>query len=64
MAALAAVVAGGFFHAADLAARAGDAAGQRLYMVLPFVVFAASYFLGALCWLRVDVTETIPQGDD
>ena len=30
-------------------------------MTLPFVFFATSYFLGALCWLRVDVTETIPQ---
>lgn len=64
MAALAAVVAGGFFHASDVAAKAGDAAGQRLYLVLPFVVFAASYLLGALCWLRVDATETIPQGDE
>jgi sugar phosphate permease len=27
--------------------------------VLPFGVFAASYALGALCWLRVDVTETL-----
>jgi len=27
--------------------------------VLPFVLFAASYGLGALCWLRVDVTETL-----
>ena len=61
MAALAAVVAGQFFHAAALAEKAGDLAGHRLYMALPFVFFAASYFLGALCWLRVDVTETIPQ---
>ena len=61
MAALAAVVAGQFFHAAALAEKAGDLAGHRLYMTLPFVFFAASYFLGALCWLRVDVTETIPQ---
>lgn len=61
MAALAAVVAGQLFHAAALAAKAGDLDGHRLYMTLPFVFFAASYFLGALCWLRVDVTETIPQ---
>jgi ACS family glucarate transporter-like MFS transporter len=61
MAALAAVVAGQLFHAADLAAKAGDPAGHRFFMILPFVFFAASYFLGALCWLRVDVTETIPQ---
>jgi hypothetical protein len=38
-------------------------AGHQFYMVLPFVLFAASYLLGALCWLRVDVTETIPQGN-
>ena len=62
MAALAAVVAGQFFHAAAVADGAGDAAGHRLFMALPFVLFAASYVLGALCWLRVDVTETIPQG--
>ena len=61
MAALAAVVAGQLFHASAVAAKAGDLDGQRLYMTLPFVFFAASYFLGALCWLRVDVTETIPQ---
>jgi len=64
MAAVAAVVAGQFFHAAVVSARAGDAAGHRLFMALPFVLFVASYFLGALCWLRVDVTETIPQGAD
>jgi sugar phosphate permease len=62
MAAVAAVVAGQFFHAAGVSAGAGDAAGHRLFMTLPFVLFAASYFLGALCWLRVDVTETVPQG--
>ena len=61
MAALAAVVAGQFFHAAALAEKAGDLAGHRFYMTVPFVLFATSYFLGALCWLRVDVTETIPQ---
>jgi MFS family permease len=64
MGALAAIVAGQFFHAATVAARAGDAAGHRLFMALPFVLFAASYVLGALCWLRIDVTETIPQGTD
>jgi sugar phosphate permease len=62
--ALAAVVAGQLFHAAALAEKAGDLAGHRFYMALPFVLFAASYFLGALCWLRVDVTETIPQESD
>ncbi len=64
MAAVAAVVAGQFFHAADLAEKAGDLAAHRLDMTLPFVLFAASYFLGALCWLRVDVTETMPQETD
>jgi hypothetical protein len=29
------------------------------YRVLPFVIFAGSYLLGALCWLRVDVGETL-----
>jgi sugar phosphate permease len=62
MSALAAVVAGRFFHASAVAARAGDLAGHRLGMTLPFVLFAASYFLAALCWLRVDVTENVPQG--
>ena len=61
MSALAAVVAGQFFHAAALAATAGDLAGHRFFMTLPFVLFATSYLLGALCWLRVDVTETVPQ---
>jgi MFS transporter, ACS family, glucarate transporter len=62
MAALAAVVAGQFFHASAVAEKAGDLDKHGLYMAIPFVIFAASYFLGALCWLRVDVTETIPQG--
>ncbi len=61
MAALAAVVAGQFFHASALAEKAGDLEKHGLYMALPFVIFAASYFLGALCWLRVDVTETIAE---
>jgi hypothetical protein len=64
MGALAAVVAGQLFHAAAVAARTGDAAGHRLFLTLPFVLFGASYALGALCWLRVDVTERIPQGAD
>ncbi|WP_435010272.1 MFS transporter [Tundrisphaera lichenicola] len=63
-AALAAVVAGQLFYAATLAEKSGDMASHGFYMTLPFVIFAAVYFLGALCWLRVDVTETIPQGDD
>ena len=61
MGALAAIVAGQLFHAAALALKAGNLTEHRLFMFLPFVFFAASYFLGALCWLRVDVTETIPQ---
>ena len=61
-AAVMAIVAGQIFHAAAEAETAGDMAGHQFYMVLPFVLFAASYLLGALCWLRVDVTETIPQG--
>jgi sugar phosphate permease len=61
MAALEAVIASQLFHASKLAADAGDRFGQSLYLTLPFVLFAASYFLGAICWLRVDVTETIPQ---
>ena len=64
MAAVAAVVAGHFFHAAALAEKAGDLDARALDMALPFVFFAISYFLGALCWLRVDVTETIPQEAD
>jgi ACS family glucarate transporter-like MFS transporter len=31
------------------------------YYVVPFVIFAASYGLGALCWLRVDITETLEE---
>jgi ACS family glucarate transporter-like MFS transporter len=64
MAALAAVVAGAFFHAAAGAEKAGDLSKHGLYLALPFLIFAASYFLGALCWLRVDVTETIEAGKD
>jgi MFS family permease len=62
--ALAAVIAARFFHAAALAERAGDLDARALYMAAPFVAFAAGYFVSALCWLRVDVTETLPQGDD
>lgn len=62
--ALAIFIAGQFFHASAVAEKAGDLAAHRLDMALPFVFFAASYLLGALCWLRVDVTETIPQGAD
>ena len=29
------------------------------YLVLPFVIFGCSYALGALCWLGIDVTETL-----
>jgi sugar phosphate permease len=28
-------------------------------VVLPFVIFAGSYACGALCWLRIDVTEPL-----
>lgn len=31
------------------------------HTVIPFVVFAGSYALGALSWLRVDVTEPLPE---
>jgi len=62
MAGVAAMVAGQCFHASALAHEAGDLDRHGLFMALPFAVFAASYFLGGLCWLRVDVTETIPQG--
>ena len=33
------------------------------YLVLPFVIFSCSYLLGALCWLGVDVTQTLSDGD-
>jgi ACS family glucarate transporter-like MFS transporter len=29
------------------------------YKVVPFVIFAISYSIGAICWLRVDVRETL-----
>ena len=29
------------------------------YHVLPFVIFATSYALGMICWLRVDVRRTL-----
>ena len=62
MAAVAIRVAGQFFHASASPRRPATSSKHGLYMALPFVIFAVSYFLGALCWLRVDVTETIPQG--
>jgi MFS family permease len=31
------------------------------YLVLPFVIFACSYLLGAMCWLGVDVTKTFDE---
>ena len=63
MAALGAVIASQFFHASALAEKAGDLDRHGLYMTIPFVIFATSYFLGALCWLRVDVTETCGTDD-
>ena len=44
-AALAAIVTGHLFEAGDF--------------TLPFVLFAASYAIGVVCWLRVDVTRTL-----
>ena len=64
MGALAAVVAGQLFHAAAVAAKSGDVSTHRLYMFLPFAFFAVSYFAGAVCWLRVDATETVPHETD
>jgi ACS family glucarate transporter-like MFS transporter len=64
MAALAALMAGRFFLTAQQAGAAGDASRQHFYLTLPFLAFAASYWLGALCWLRIDVTEPVPQGPD
>lgn len=61
MAALAAIMAGQSFHAAKMAMSRGDTSMHHMFMVLPFCVFAVSYVLGALCWLRVDVTEPVPQ---
>ena len=29
------------------------------YRTLPFVIFSCSYVIGALCWLRVDVTRIL-----
>ncbi len=59
MAALAAIMATQSFHGAKLALQRHDLAGQQILLVLPFIVFSISYFLGALCWLRVDVTRPI-----
>ena len=44
-AALAAIVTGHLFESGDV--------------TLPFVLFAVSYAIGVLCWLRVDVTHTL-----
>ena len=33
------------------------------YMVLPFIIFACSYLLGAVCWLGVDVTRPLADED-
>ena len=63
-AAVAAVVSAHFFHAAAVAEKAGDLDTRALDMAVPFWIFAAGYFLGVLCWVRVDVTETIPQETD
>jgi hypothetical protein len=32
-------------------------------LVMPFVLLAASYALGTLCWFGVDVTQTLAQDD-
>ncbi len=63
MGALAAVVSAHFFHAAAVAEAAGDLPTRSLDMAAPFLLFAGGYFLSALCWIRVDVTETLPQHD-
>lgn len=61
-------LAGGMNMVASLMAALGAyVAGQLQHggqLTLLFVVISAAYFLGALCWLRVDVTETLPQGTD
>jgi sugar phosphate permease len=46
-AAIAAILTGHLFHTGEYG--------------LPFLIFAASYALGALCWLEVDVTETLAE---
>ena len=33
-------------------------------IMLPFILFAGSYALGALCWLRVDITRPLIVADD
>lgn len=45
-AAVAIPVAGEFFHASDVAKKAGDIQKHGLYMAIPFVLFAVSYLLG------------------
>ena len=59
MAAVSIPVASHFFHGSAVAEKLGDLKTHGLYMTIPFVLFGASYLLGALCWLRVDVTESI-----
>ena len=59
MAAVSIPVASHFFHGSAVAEKLGDLETHGLYMTIPFLLFAASYFAGALCWLRVDVTEPI-----
>lgn len=47
------------------AALAAVVTGQLLNsqnITLPFYLFAASYAVGVLCWLKVDVTHTISEG--
>jgi nitrate/nitrite transporter NarK len=44
------------------AAIAAIVTGQRFShgdLVTPFLLFGLSYLLGALCWLRIDVTEPL-----
>lgn len=33
-------------------------------LILPFVIFSASYAVGTLCWLGVDVTKTLADPDE
>ena len=46
------------------AALAGVVTGhlfQRGDLVTPFLLFSLGYVLGALCWLRIDVTEPLAE---
>jgi MFS transporter, ACS family, glucarate transporter len=50
--------------ASFMAALAAIATGYLFkggYLVLPFVIFATSYVLGALCWLCIDVTRPLAE---